>query len=628
MYHQTWKLSQKLLFSIHSIHHHWSLLMFLRFLAVTLLAALLNTLTINAQPHRHLEQTHILNEYESLESWLGRASWLRDHIQISTGLWPMPERGPLNPHYSDVFEEEGYRVRTVVLEPLPGFYLTGTLFYPPGDGPHPAVLSAHGHWSEGRFEHNDSASIPGRALTLAQQGYVVLSYSMIGYNETKDLFPHRFDEPHYQLWGFSAMGLQLWNSLRALDLLASLPEVDPSKIGMTGASGGGTQTFLLTAIDERIRVSAPVNMISSHFQGGCICENAPLLRQNLNNVEIGALAAPRPLMLVSTSGDWTVNTPDNEYPAIQQIYRLFGTPERVMNAHFDYPHNYNKDSREAVYDWFGTWLLESGVTPKEASFTLPESAQREARLPSVPATPDDVFASFKAMAQQQLALDPSDGYQSIEEYRNTLGTAMGHVFPHTQFPKRDLTLRTPSPRSEASGGVLIVHDGTEAGHNVADQEARLHLDAGKVVALLPLSSNRITPPDSISYWTTYNPTPAQQSVLAIIHAAHFLYEQPDINHVDLIGLGTAGPLTMLARSQASFVSETTVDFNHTGFDSDEQFLEEAYIPLLRRAGDFKTASVLIAPAHLEIKNLPEGPLRDWIRSLYKELGASAMLSLE
>ena len=602
--------------------------MLFRFQVIILLAALQFTLTSYAQPHRHLEQTHVLAEYESLEAWLGRASWLRDHIQISNGLWPMPERGPLTPMFSDSFEEDGYRIRTVAVETWPGFYLTGTLFYPPGDGPFPAVLSAHGHWSEGRFEDIERASIPGRALTLARQGYLVFSYSMIGYNETKDLFPHKFDEPHYQLWGFSAMGLQLWNSLRALDLVESLPEVDPSKIGMTGASGGGTQTFLLTAIDDRIGVSAPVNMISAHFQGGCICENAPLLRHDLNNVEIGALAAPRPLLLVSTTGDWTVHTPDREFPAIQEIYRLFGAEDHVRNEHFDYPHNYNQDSREAVYGWFSTWLLDKNGPTEESPFKLPESARTEAPLPSAPASPDELFISFKEMAQHQLELDPSAGLQAINEYKSSLGKAMEHVLSLPRILQPKLNLMAPGSRNGASDGILIVHDGSEAGLKKANQEANLHLAEGKVAALLSLSKSNVLPPDSISYWTTYNPTPAQQSVHAVISAANFLHDQPDINHVDLTGLGTAGPLTMLARSQIPFIRQTTIDFNHTGFDSDAQFLEHANIPLIRRAGDFKTASVLIFPDHLEIKNLPEGPLLNWIHSLYNELGASDMLSLE
>ena len=154
----------------------------------------------------------------------------------------------------------------------------------------------------------------------------------------------------------SLAGLQLWNSLRAVDFLCALPDVDPARIGCTGESGGGTQTFLLTAVDERIAVAAPVNMVSTHMQGGCLCENPPLLRIATTNVEIAALAAPRPLLLVSATGDWTCNTPRVEFPAIHAIYQLFGAGERVATVQIDAGHNYNQASREQVYPFFARWL--------------------------------------------------------------------------------------------------------------------------------------------------------------------------------------------------------------------------------------------------------------------------------
>ena len=98
-------------------------------------------------------------------------------------------------------------------------------------------------------------------------------------------------------------------------------------------------------------------MISAHMQGGCNCENQGNLRLGINNIEIAACMAPRPLFLVSASGDWTVNTPQLEYPAIRDIYRLFNAEGRVAGAQVDAGHNYNRESREHVYAWFGKWLL-------------------------------------------------------------------------------------------------------------------------------------------------------------------------------------------------------------------------------------------------------------------------------
>src|SRR2546426_1367857 len=130
---------------------------------------------------------------------------------------------------------------------------------------------------------------------------------MIGFGDSKPI-GHTLRDARMDRLGMSLGGLQLWNSMRALDFLRSLPEVDPERIGCTGASGGGTQTFLLAAVDDRVRASAPVNMISADFQGGDLCENAPDLRVDTFNVEIAALTAPRPMVMISNTGDWTKTT--------------------------------------------------------------------------------------------------------------------------------------------------------------------------------------------------------------------------------------------------------------------------------------------------------------------------------
>ncbi len=582
-----------------------------------------------AQPHRHLDQHHELETYDNLDAWLGRAGWMRDHIRVSNGLMPMPARTPLNAQLSEPVAGDGYRVRSLVLETLPGFYLTGTLYAPEGDGPFPGVLSPHGHWTAGRFEDGEQASIPGRALSLARRGFVVLSYSMIGYNETEDHVPHRFDDEQYRLWGFSAMGLQTWNSLRALDYLVTLPEVDPDRIGMTGASGGGTQTFLLTAIDDRVRVSAPVNMISAHFQGGCICENAPLLRQGLHNVEVGALAAPRPLLLVSTSGDWTANTPETEFPFVRRVYGLFDRADRVANNHFDYPHNYNRDSREAVYAWFSRWLNDEEDASPEAGFTVPVLDAMRAELPGTPRSVDALFQYVRARENARVVNSRPASWSELYAYRNTFGKALGHIF-HTDIRyDLDLEISPPADRTESTEAVLIVHDDTPESRRQADRAAARAAEQGRLVATFApeLAGDSAPPPDSVDYWSTYNPTPSQRAVQAIIQAAKTVHEREDVTAVDLRGLGAAGPLTLLARSQAPFVRNASVDFGGVAFESDDDFLDHASIPLVRKAGDFKTAAAAVAPAPLTLERLPDGELKSWIQALYQNLGAADMLTI-
>ena len=301
--------------------------------------------------------------------WEQRADYLRQHVLASAGLLPIPEKTPLAPVVFGEIAHTDYRVSKVYFESLPGFFVTGNLYRPVGDGPFPAILSPHGHWAYGRLENTATASVPGRAINLARQGFVVFTYDAIGYNDSRQL-THTFDGRRERLWGLSLGGLQLWNSIRSLDFLESLPYVNRDAIGATGASGGGTQTFLLAAVDSRVKVAAPVNMISLEMQGGCLCENLPGLRLDTTNVEIAATIAPRPLLMVSATGDWTHGTLEAEYPAVRGFYQLLGNDSHVQSVRFDAPHNYNRDSREAVYAWMARWLQHAPADVKrpEKSF--------------------------------------------------------------------------------------------------------------------------------------------------------------------------------------------------------------------------------------------------------------------
>lgn len=290
--------------------------------------------------------------YKELEKWEQKAEKLKWQIQVTSGIFPELPKIPIKPVITGRQVYRGVVIENVYFESMPGVFVAGNLYY---QKEHctimPAILNPHGHWDKDRFERTEIVDVPARCMNQARNGMVAFTYDMIGRGESLQ-FPHGFRNRNFEEYGISLLGMQLYNSIRCLDFLESLPFVDSSRIGCTGASGGGTQTFLLTAVDDRIKAAAPVNMVSFHMQGGCECENAPGLRIGTNNVELAALAAPRPLMITGCTGDWTCNVPEEEYPALREIYELYGESNKVEYYYSDAPHNYRKDVREKVCEWF------------------------------------------------------------------------------------------------------------------------------------------------------------------------------------------------------------------------------------------------------------------------------------
>ena len=404
----------------------------------------------------------------SPEEWEKRKAYVRRILRVTLGLWPMPNKSPLNPIIHGKIDRSDYTVEKVCIESIPGFYVTGNLYRPKGKtGRRPGVLSPHGHFPGGRFqdagldavrqqitkgaerfEEGGRSFMQSRCVQLARMGCVVFHYDMIGYGDSVQIplnVAHRFSQLRVKFKepssrGFysasaelrlqNPMGLHTYNSIRALDFLIGLPDVDPNRIAVTGGSGGGTQTFMLCAVDERPLVSVPVVIVSTTRQGGCTCENISGLRIGTYNLEFTALHAPKPLLLISANDD-TRTMPERGFPELKQHYKILGAEQNVSHvALLQFPHNYNYVSRAAMYRWLNRYLklgLEEPIV--ESSYkrlTQDELSVWDDQHPRPENDPDFELRLLEWLtgdAKRQIAgLVPQDS-ESLQRYRQVVGEA-------------------------------------------------------------------------------------------------------------------------------------------------------------------------------------------------------------
>ena len=620
---------------------------------------------------RGVDTPYTFPNYTKAE-WTEKAEALRQQIRVANGLVPMHEPTPLNAKIFGKIEREDYTVEKVYFEPFPGFFTTGNLYRPKGKtGPFPGIVSPHGHWGRGRLEDIERGSIPARCINFAKQGYVVFAYDMIGYNDSDKQIEHRFGGAREGLWGLSAMGLQLQNGIRAIDFLQNLSDVDKERIGCTGASGGGTQTFILTAVDERIKVSAPVNMISATMQGGCRCENAPNLRLDASNLEIAALMAPRPLLLVSATGDWTANTPTVEYPAIRSVYAHFDAKDKVHQIQVDAEHNYNKESREAVYAWFAKWLLK--VEDTSAFKEVPYQVESDEALlvfsdrdiPKHALKQEEILPAWVKSSQEAIDKRKPTNENEHEKFKEEMGSALQHALGLHIPNSSELTLTEPEGafpttyqthfsarhlvigRKGIGDAIPAVLFRTEplVGHDpvviIVHPEGKEKLIDAETGEPLPIITDLVSSiPDhkvfiidvfgtgehgeyerseETNYFTTYNRTTAALRVQDILTTLLYFSTRGDVSEVSLVGIGEAGLWGLLAAGFAN-IKNVVVDAAQFDNNSDNAFLETLPIPSLRKVGDFRTAGTLVAPRNLIIHNTGDNFDTRWIREVYRNIG--------
>ncbi|MGE0608591.1 MAG: acetylxylan esterase [Pirellulales bacterium] len=625
---------------------------------------------------------------DSPEAWAKRAQQVRQQILVANGLWPMPERSPPNAVVHGKVERDSFTVERVYLESYPGFHITGSLFRPVGkSGPFPIVLCPHGHWPNGRFYDRGEKEIlndlvngaerfevggryplQARCATLARMGCVVFHYDMIGYADSRQLsfeLAHRFakqrpDKNDPNSFGLfsppaearlqSIMGLQTYNSIRALDWALELPDVDKDRVAVTGASGGGTQTFLLAAIDPRVTVAFPAVMVSTAMQGGCTCENCTYLRVGTGNIEFAAMFAPKPIGMTAAD-DWTKEIATKGLPELKKHFAMMGVPDNVMAAPLiQFPHNYNYVSRAVMYKWLNKHLklghpepvveqdfvplTESELTVYDDQHPRPEGGDAfELKLTKTIADLSD-----KQLAEMKTS-DP-------ERYRQTLAggwnVLIGRGLPEKgtiEFEKigeddagkhYEFTglLRNPARGEEAPLLFLHPHDwnsevviwideqgksGLYGSDGTPKAEVLKLVQAGYAVAGIDLlyqgefladgkplaETRRVSNPREFHGFTYgYNHPLFSQRVHDVLSLVSFVRNhknQP--KQVHLIGLNSAGPLCAAAALQAGKSVDKVVVDGRFRFGEARSLQDPNFLPGAVKYGDVPALLELISPDH-------------------------------
>ncbi|MBE7558135.1 acetylxylan esterase [bacterium] len=607
---------------------------------------------------KHQESPNLFRHPTDLADWKARRQELQNALRASLALSPEPLRGTAEPRVFGRIELPDLTIDKVLLETHPGYFLTCNLYRPRElSGEHPAILCPHGHWPDGRLQMDVAVA---RSFNFARQGYVVLTYDMIGFGDSRQI-RHDATGPMQELWGLTVSQLQTWNSICALEFLLSLPEVDAARIACTGASGGGTQTFLLCAVDERVAVSAPVNMISSHFQGGCICENAPYLRLDTYNVEIAALMAPRPMLMVSCSGDWTLNTPWVEYPLVKSIYALYGRADRVEMYRQIAGHNYNAKSREAVYKFFDHRLMghSPGRDLKDepvAGFKQDDLRIRREDWPEGLENQEALLARWRAGLAERLAAAAPRDAASLLAYQKSYG----EVYPYSLAAKKpaltDLETWGTAPilrgerfylgrkgegdriparfyPAEKSGAPVVAWIDGEGSSAFTDALAR----PDSLPARLLSAGYSVLAPDVFNvgdaeaarertgYFSTYNRSDVTHRVQDILTS--IAWAEHVGRPVHLVGRGEGGLWVLLAQGLAGVTGSTIADAAQFDASSDPAFIERLFVPGLRRVGDFTTAAALAVPGRLFIHNTGDAFADAAYAHTYAAAGAKERLRL-
>jgi hypothetical protein len=417
------------------------------------------------------------------------------------------------------------------------------------------------------------------------------------------------------------------------------------------------------AVEDRIKAAAPVNMISATSQGG-VCENAPNLRAShtdFSNMVVGSLMAPRPLLVVSAGGDWTRNTPSEEFPGIRSVYQLLDAVSNVQNTHINQLHNYNKESREAVYRFFNERLLNHHEPVPEQRFSVeqvqdllvlynrqrPANAVNQEQLierwisdsersvegmrPRDASSLERAQRGFRErLAFSLLVSKPASGVLLSEKVESLpLGEKLligrdgkGDRIPAVWLAPPKLNAQVPP--------TLVVHPEGAAwalhSSQAADGLVKGILNrGGAVLSIDAFQTGTARAPRDTSRraFINFNQTNDALRVQDILTAIEYLRQRSQASVVNLVGLESAGVWSYFARAMADERVNLAADLAQFRSGTDAEYIDKFFIPGLRRAGDFRAAATLNAQGKVLVHNASTEFPAEWAQSSAQAAGSKA-----
>jgi cephalosporin-C deacetylase-like acetyl esterase len=341
------------------------------------------------QAYNHLDKrASTVAKIQTLGDWQKRQKWLNETLSDIVG--PFPAKTPLNAKITRTVDKEGYQVEHIIFESQPGFYVTSSMFIPDGlKGKAPVVIYTSGHTSEGYRSKTYQHVI----LNLVKKNFIVFAFDPVGQGERLEYYDaeaekssaggptseHSYPGAQAFITGSSQARYMIWDGIRAVDYLLTREEVDAERIGITGRSGGGTQSSYIAALDERIKAAAPENYITNFTRllqsiGPQDAEQNFFngIERGIDHADLLAVRAPKPTLMITTTLDmFSIQGARETAKEVSGIYKAYGKENNFDMVEDDAPHASTEKNREAMYAFFQRHLDNPGDPEDQEVEVLP-----------------------------------------------------------------------------------------------------------------------------------------------------------------------------------------------------------------------------------------------------------------